>query len=278
MPLTARHTVLVLLFAVVPIPAGAQVISEGGTLSGSGLAYLPTTGLVPVSQWRSNYARVDYTGAGLKGINVMSLSCGLSTHIEGYVKLTGEQLGTIASLTSYSFGVKAILPIELPVLEAVGLWFEEAVSDEIQQSQFFPADATRGGVTASMGGPAFRGVLLAGVNSVGGKALFLSGAGVAWAPGSGTKLSAEVLNGYYDQSSFHAALSLAARVIPHVVLLASPGYIRTSAAETWSMSVGLSVSTADVDFRPSALTARKGDFKLPSLEDIMKESSEEKKQ
>ncbi len=278
MPLAGRHIATALLVAGLSCAAVAQGISENGMVSGSGLVYIPTTGLVPVSHWRSNYARVDYTGAGLRGMNVIGLSCGLSTHIEAYVKLTGEQLGTIASLTSYSFGVKGILPIQLPVLEAAGFWFEDAVSDEIQQSLFFPADAARGGVTVSMGAPAFRGVILAGVNSVGGNALFLSGAGVAWAPGSGTKISFEVLNGYYDQSSFHTAVSLAARVIPHVVLLASPGYIRTSAGETWSMSVGLSVSTADVDFRPSALTSRKDDFKLPSLDDIMKESSEEKKQ
>lgn len=278
MPLKTGHIALVLFLAGLPAPAPAQPFTENGMASGSGLSYLPTPVTTPMAHWRANYGRVEYLGDGLRGMNVFGLSYGLSTNVEGYLRLTGEQLGTLRSLTAYGFGVKGALPVSLPVVDAAALWFESTTTDEAQVSPFFPANSSRGGLLFSIGGPSLRGVALGGLNAVSGTTLVLAGGGVAWAPGSGTQAGAEILWGYTQQSSLHVSIDLSARVAPHVALLASPGYIRTHSTRTWTLSIGLSVGTADLDFRPTVLTAKESEFKLPSLEDIMKEPSEEKKQ
>jgi hypothetical protein len=281
MSLNGFHIALVALLAVTLLPAAgsAQTFSEAGVASGTGLTFLPTPGIAPVAHWRASFERIDYTAEHLRGMNVLGLGYGLSTNVEGYVRLTSEQLGTISSLISYGFGFKAALPIEVPVLEASGAWFETSVSEVERQSPFFPPAATRGGLTASIGSPAFRALFVGGVSSVAGDAMLLAGAGVTWAPASAIQLGAEVLHGYADPSSIHAMMDLSVRVISNVLLVASPGYITTDIASTWTVSAGLCISTADIDFRPAAAAAvKKGEYTLPSLEDIIKDSSEEKKQ
>jgi hypothetical protein len=129
----------------------------------------------------------------------------------------------------------------------------------------------------SAGNPEFRALFVGGASSVAGVSTFLAGAGLTWAPASAIQVGAEVLHGYADPSSIHAMMDLSVRVVPNVLLVASPGYITTETADTWTISAGLCISTADIDFRPSGPAASKKDeFNLPSLEDIMKDSSEEK--
>lgn len=286
MPLRTGHIALRLTAArllaaiALAVPAAhAQTFHEAGIASGTGLTFLPTPGVAPVAHWRASFGRIDYTAENLRGMNVLGLGYGLSSNVEGYVRLTSEQLGTISSLNSYGFGFKAALPVDLPVLEASGAWFETSVTEDGRTSPFFPPNATRGGVTMSVGSPAFRALLVGGVNSVEGDASFLAGGGMTWAPWSAVQVGAEALYGYADPTSVHAMADLSVRVISHVVLVVSPGYITTDAADTWTISAGLSLSTAAVDFRPApAPPGKKDEFTLPSLEDIMKDSSEEKEQ
>lgn len=278
MSLKTRYIAVALLMTGLPVPGAAQVFTANGMASGTGLSYLPTPGLTPVAHWRAHYGRIDFLRSGMRGMNVFGMSYGLSTNVEGYARLTGEQLGTLSSLTSYGFGVKGTLPVPLPVVEAAGLWFETSVTEEHQQSAFFPVNTSKGGITLSFGSNFFRGILLTGINSVEGTVLFLSGAGVIWAPGSSVQVGAEILRGYITHSSVHAAMDISVRIVPHVALFASPGYLSTQYSRTWSMSVGFSVATADIDFRPSVAVTQRDEFKLPSLEDIMNEPSEEENQ
>jgi hypothetical protein len=267
-----------LAVALLGSAGSAQTFSEAGGASGTGLTILPTPGVAPVAHWRASFERLDYTAEYLRGINVIGLGYGLSSNVEGYVRLTSEQLGTTSSLNSYGFGFKAALPISLPLLEATGAWFETSVTEEERQSPFFPPAATRGGLTMSIGSPAFRALLVGGVSSIEGDATPLAGAGLTWAPASAVQFGAEALYGYADPSSIHAMVDLSVRVISNVLLVASPGYITTETASTWTVSAGLCLSTADIDFRPAPVTHTKDEYILPSLEDIMKDSSEEKKQ
>jgi hypothetical protein len=278
MPLIARHTVIVAALLVAAAAGNAQLITESGMASGSGLAYLPSPGMVPPAHWRANYARVDYLGAGARGMNVLGMEYGLSANLEGYVRLTGEQLGTVSSLSAFGFGLKGLIPAQAGPVRAAGVWFETTTSDDFQSSRFFPANSSRGGLLLSFGGYALNPILLAGAAWSGGEMRALAGAGVTVAPASGIQVGAEVLKGYADGSSTHLGLDVSARVAPHVAVLVNPGYISIAGERTWALSVGIAVSTADVDFRPAAATLSKDDFRLPSLEDIMKQSPEEKKQ
>jgi hypothetical protein len=278
MSLKTAHIVVALLAAACTAPASAQVFSESAMASGNGLAFLPSPGVGPVAHWRGNYARLDYLGEGLEGMNIFGLEYVLSTNLAGYVRLTGEQLSTLSSLSSYGFGVKALIPVQLPLIHSVGAWFESNISEDRQTSPFFPPNATRGGLTFRIGGNGFKAIVLGGAGSVEGRTFPLAGAGAALALGSHFQIGVEAVRGYSEEQSLHASFDITARVLPHVALIANPGYIRTAAAETMTISFGIAVSTADLDFTPSPLASSRDEFKLPSLDDIMKDPSEEKKQ
>lgn len=271
-------TTLVLLVVAAPSRSAAQAFSESGMVSGPGLAYLPSPGSGPVAHWRAQYSRVDYLREGMRGMNIFGLEFGLSRNVGGYVRLTGEQLGTISSLAAFGIGVKGLVPVRLPLVNATGAWFETTTSDDLQASSRFPGRATRGGFAFSSGGYAFRPMLLAGAASVNGRVFPLIGAGASAALGHRFQAGVEVVRGYVAEQSIHAALDLTARILPYVAVIVAPGYLRTPDERTMTISVGLALSTADVDFIPAAAISAKDEFKLPSLDDIMKDSSEEKNQ
>jgi hypothetical protein len=211
-------------------------------------------------------------------MNLFSMGYGLSTNVEGYVRLTGEQLGTLSSLPSFGFGLKGLLPFSPGPVSAAALWFETTTTDDVQRSRFFPAKASRGGAGVSFGGDELKPSVFGGVSSVDGDLSVMAGAGLAYAPWSSLRLGIEALRGYAGDRSLLAGMDAALRVAPHIVILASPGYLQTPAGRTWTVSFGIALSTLDVDFRPTAVRLNKDEFQLPSLEDIMKEPSEEKKQ
>jgi hypothetical protein len=278
MSLIVRHIALLFLAAIAFVPASGQVFNEAGLTSGTGLTFMPTPALAPLGHWRAHYARVDYLGSQLRGFNVMGFGFGLSHAVEGYVRVSGEQLGTVSSLTSYGFGFKGTLPWALPIVDRLGAWYEAQTTQDEVSSALFPTKGARGGLLAAVGDTTVRTTFLVGVNSRSGAENFLAGAAVIWAPAAAVQVAAEAISGYAGEGTSVAALDVSLRVLSHLVVVASPAYVTTGPMQTWTMSVGICAFTAPVDFRPGAIVARKGDFKLPSLEDIMKDSSEEPKQ
>jgi len=282
------HTAALILLLAAPRPAAGQgnvpagreragawtiPVSDLGVMNGSGTTFLPGPVTTPATHWRIGYHRMDYLRRGLRGLNIIGLDYGLSSNLEGYARLTGEQIGTVNSLAAYAFGGKLVLPFTLPVAREAAVWFESSSTDEIHESEFFPARVSRFGAIFS---PFKNGVVtevVLGVSSTEKGSHLMAGAGMGVALGHGARLSVDAVTGYGEAWGLHMSGSLSVRVLPHVGLVGGTGYLRAAEASTWMLSAGISVSTADIDFNPGPALRVKEEFKLPSLEDIMKEPS-----
>ncbi|HTK81356.1 MAG TPA: hypothetical protein VL633_03620 [Bacteroidota bacterium] len=273
MSLTSRIYCLVLLLTAVSA-GGAQTFSDLGLMSGSGLVVLPTATIAPPSEFRLQYARVDFLNKRYLGVHTMSLNCGLSSNAEAYIRFTGEQIGTTNSQLGYGFGGKITIPGELPVVRRLSGWIESTMSDEDQHDGFFPVEAFRAAAVATPDSDGVHPTFLAGIASIEHESAPMFGAGVTVTLGHGAQAGLELIEGYLGRNSYQAIGSLAFRVLPNISLHASPGYYSTSSAASWVLTLGITCTTAGIDFKPSAEEKKRDDFMLPSIEEIEKQSKE----
>lgn len=276
MSLILRTTGAVVLLLAAIAAGQAQLFTDQGLMSGSGMMIVPTTATAPVAEFSLQSARVEFLRPGERGMNVVTFVGGFSSHVEGYLRLTGEQIGMPSSMMSYSFGVKMRSPISLPVAEQHALWLESGSTEQEMQRAVYPPNVFRGGIVLAFGTNGINPVALAGVASVEGNISPLIGGGVTYAAGHDAELGAELLYGYAGSRTLHAVLDAAIRVLPHVSVHAMPGYITSPTASTWLFSIGLSFSTADIDYHPERVS-NNGEFVMPSIEDVEREMQGEKK-
>ena len=95
---------------------------ELGMMSGSGVAFMPTSSNAPAAQFRLEIARIGLAKNSGQGLNLYSLSAGLSQFLEAFVKVTSEQTGTIQSMNITGVGGKFTIPVVFPVVKIVSLW------------------------------------------------------------------------------------------------------------------------------------------------------------
>ncbi len=252
----------------------AQLFTDQGLFSGSGLTVVPTATVVPASEFRLQYSRVDYLRGERGGMNVIGLSAGFSSSVEGYMRVSGEQLGGPQSQVAYGFGGKFRLPVLVPVVRRLALWAEATASDQYYRSALYPADAFRGGVTATFDSNGIHPTLLIGVTSVQEQTRPLVGAGVTMAAGNHTQVGMEFVHGYLGLNSAQAAATASFRVFPNISLHASPGYLSMAGVSTWTISFGISCTTTDVDFHPVYEDKTGNEFILPSIEEMEKEGKQ----
>ena len=273
MPLMERTYCLLIALLLIGSGSEAQSFSDLGVLSGSGLTVLPTATVIPNTEFRAQWSRVEYVKDNRKGMNVIGLGIGLSTNLEAYMRLTSEQVGVMQSELAYGFGGKFQLPVLVPLLRRVAIWGEQTTSDQVSTEALFPSDAIRAGLIATVDSNVISPTMMAGFSRIGVTNQVLLGAGATVALGNRAQMGLEVMYGYLDLQSLQAAVTASARVFPNVSLHVSPGYIKTSSVSMWSVTFGVSLTTADIDFYPRVVDAKPDEYKLPSIDEIEQESS-----
>jgi hypothetical protein len=240
-------------------------------LSGSGLTVLPTATIAPPTEFRVQLARMDYLKSGYGGANVFTMTTGFSPNLEGYARVMGEQLGTYNSQLTYSFGGKFRVPGTLPVVRHLAFWLESTQSDAAQPGVFFPPEGTRAAAVATFDSNGVHPSFLLGYASIYGGTNVIAGAGLTVAVSHDIQLGAELLHGYLERNSAQIILNGAYRLLPNLSLHVSPGYMSTSAGATPTVSLGISCTTAGIDFHPAQVEQKTDDYIMPSIDDIEKQ-------
>ncbi len=278
MKLVLSITIAVLLLSCV---AQAQQFTDQGLFSGSGLVVLPNATVIPSSEIRAQFSRSNFLQNTGGYLNLIGLGCGLSSNLEGYLRISSEEFAASSSdgQVSYSFGGKLRLPMLVPYVRHIALWMESTNSDmDVVQTPMFPVDAVRYGAIATFDSNGIHPTALLGMAKIHDVWSFMYGGGVTFAQSHTTQYAVEVLHGYLDPGSWQFNTSASVRAFSNVSLVFSPGYISSHNRSSWMVSIGVSVSTEDIDFHPVVQEEEsKDNFVLPSFEDIEKQSSEEKK-
>ncbi len=249
--------------------APAQTITDQGLLSGSGMSFLPTASLIPLTEFRVQTSRVSYLSGGRRGFNIFSVGVGMSTYIEGYARVTAEQTGVIQSQIAYAFGAKARIPVPFPMLRRAALWVERSSTELFLRGNLLTPEATRFGVLATSDSNGIHPTAIAGFTSINGLLRPLVGAGVTIAVGNGSQATIEAMHGYLGRKSFVAAAGFSHRLFSNVSVNVSPGYMTLPGASTWMLSAGISLTTAAIDFHPATEPIQdEPEFRLPTIEEM----------
>jgi hypothetical protein len=257
--------------------SNAQLFTDQGVFSGSGLTVLPTATVIPAAEFRVQYTHYNNFNRDRFGTDVIGFGTGLSTSLEGYARVSSEQVGKIAPQLAYGFGGKFRFPMMIPTIRRLAIWGEATSSEMNPASTLYPSDAVRGGVLATFDSNGIHPTLLLGISRMEGKTLPLIGAGVTYALSNESQLGLELMHGYLMKNSFQAIFSASTRIFPNVSIQLAPGFVSTSTTSTWMISAGISCSTADIDFHPVTEEVVLEEYQLPSIEDLEKQSSQENK-
>jgi len=252
----------------------AQEFTDQGMFSGSGLTIIPTATIAPPSEFRLQYSRMDLPERLHSGINIVSLSTGFSSNVEGYSRFTSEQAGTAVSQETYGFGLKLHVPVDVPVLRRLAFWVERTISDRSDPAALFPTDALRTGAIATLDSNGIRPTLFVGVSSLNSHVDPLFGAGVTIAASHNAQIGFEAMNGYFGRKSFQVVATGSVRFFSNMSIQASPGYLSTPGVSSWTISLGISCSTTDIDFHQVFQEQKSDEITLPSIEDIEKQEKQ----
>jgi len=269
----------VVLFTMVlwVVPARGQEFTDQGMFSGSGLTILPTATIAPPSEFRLQYARLGITERSRSGMNIISLSTGFSSSVEGYSRFIGEQAGSSVTQETYGFGLKVRAPFDVPLFRRVAVWVDRTISDRNDPAALYPTDALRYGAIATLDSNGIRPTLVLGMSSINNITNPLAGAGVTIAISHSAQLGFEAVNGYFGKKSMQVIATGSVRLFANVSALVSPGYLSTPGFNSWTVSFGLTCSTADVDFHPVVEQKQEEEITVPSIEDIQREEKKEQK-
>ncbi len=282
MSLTTRLLLVVpLLVCVSPWPANAQMFTDQGVMSGSGLTLMPTATVAPPSEMQLQFTRMGLTDGSANRLNLVGLTWGLSSSVEGYARLTSEEVGTVSSQISYSIGGKFRFPGSVPLLRRLAFWGEATVSDMDAQNRtlLIPVKAVRAAAIASLDSNGFHPTFLLGVCRAQEVIRPMVGGGLTIALGHPAQLGVEFIQGYLGRRSAQAMITGSVRIFSNVSLHVSPGYATTPALNSWIISGGISISTADIDYHQvRESTEEQDEFKLPSIEELEKQSQQDHQQ
>jgi hypothetical protein len=262
---------------VMTIPAVAQNYAELGVMSGTGVVFMPTSSVSPNAQFRVDGSRIGLFQQGGHGLNLISISSGLSRFVEAYLNFTNEQSGYAQSTTAMNIGGKFTLPVIVPLIKLVSLWGEFATSQSEDHSQLYPLKYSRAAIIVTPFTNGIRPSILIGTakpQNTGGD--LMTGGSLVVSPNHTTQLGIEYLHGYAGDGTNDITLNGNVRLFSNISLHAGPGYVSRPTVSGWIWTIGLSLSSSDVDFHP-VIVEHKSEYRLPSIEEIEKESSGDKK-
>jgi hypothetical protein len=271
--------IAILLLCLAPsVRVAAQTYAAPGTFSGVGLSFIPDTYVAPKAEMRLDMSRLQLVRSSGRGSNNFVLGAGMSSNLEIYMRIIGEQVGSISSATSVAYGGKLLLPMRLPAVRDAALWFEAATSEAAEQSTMLAVPMTRVGLVATTGPNGSHALFLAGVAFNDQSTTALAGFGWVQPFSHAVVASPEAVYGYFGKNSYALILNTAVRVLPYVSIQVSPGYCRSNNFTSALVTLGLSISTAAIDFstRQEEKQVREG-FTLPTIEEMEKEGTQPEK-
>lgn len=255
------------------VPAMAQTNGAPGLFSGSGLSLMPDTYVAPKAQLRLDVSRLQYLRSEARGSNNFVLSAGMSSNLEVYLRLIGEQTGSISSDVSTAYGGKLLLPIRFPVLREAALWFEAASSQPVDRRAMLSVQVNRAAFVAGTGPNGAHAVILAGAAYNEDAATVMAGAGWVQPLSHDAVVSPEAIYGYFGRDSYAFMLNGAIRVLSYANVQISPGYCRSNGTTSATITVGFSLSTAPFDFNSrTAETKMRQNVLLPTIEEMERET------
>lgn len=269
------HKTYCLLLLLMTAPSlFAQTYTEVGSVSGSGLLMLPSASIAPPAQFSLNISRIDFLRRGNRGINIYEMNSGFSSHLEGYLKFSAEDVDATSSVSSIGFGGKLQLPFSLPLVDRAAIWGEMNYSEDTRPT-IFPATINRLGVMSSLEWQFSKTIFFLGVSGESNLDKLLVGAGYMIGLHRSLQLGSEFFYGYSDANSIHVILNGTYRIMPNITIHINPGYLRRSSSSTWLLAAGVSIATADIDFTPVQVQ-KTDEFHIPSFEEIEQQTNEEK--
>lgn len=255
--------------------AEAQSFGDQGIAGGSSLSFMQTPSVSPSSHMRVHYSRTMFSLKERNTENLIDLTAGLSPNVEMYTRVMVQQTELPMNNTQFGLGGKFLLPFQLPLMDRGALWCESVSS--LQMGDGSSGESIlRAGFIANTGNGNMSPTFLAGVTRVDGHVGFLGGLGVGLPLQKRIKVGAELLYGYLGREELLGSMSVMIRPLAQVGVQVSPGYIRAGGTSGWYLSVGISCSTADIDFLPEAVNEPTD--ALPSFDEIEKQLNEGKKE
>jgi hypothetical protein len=266
-----------IIIAVTSLPAVAQNYYELGVMSGTGMVFMPTSSISPNAQFRLDVSRLGLSQHGGHGLNLYSVSSGLSEYVEAYIKFTSEQSGYAQSTNSVDIGGKFTLPFIIPILKLVSVWGEYSTSQNEDHSQLSSPKCSRVALIVTPFANGVRpSVLIGTAKEQDAEETFMIGACVVVSPNHTTQFGIEYLHGYAGIGTNDVSANGNVRLFSNISLHAGPGYMSRPSISGWIWTIGLSLNSADIDFHP-VFVEHKKEYKLPSIEEMEKGSFENKK-
>jgi hypothetical protein len=245
-----------------------------GMMSGSGLVFTPSTISSPAAQFRLQLGRISLGQDASRGVNVVALSAGLSSFLEGYLKYTGEQVGSVQSNGTIGIGAKFTIPYVFPVIRMISLWGESSTNPSDDHSFLYPSNISRGAVIITPAWNGYRPSLLVGATRRSdGTIEAMEGGSFVVTTSRSLQWGIEYLHGYNGTSTHHAMFSCVVRPFPYASINAGPGYVSSPLVSGWLWSVGISVNSSDINFKPVQERAT-NQYKLPTIEEMEKGTNE----
>ena len=253
--------------------ADGPTFIEQGVMSGSGFTFFPSATPSPVGDFRIQMGHLQLLGKQ-RGLDILTISGGFSTHLETYMKLSSEQQGTPFSLLSFGFGGKFKIPVTLPVIEKITLWTESVTTEEHKTSAINPPAVKRIASIFCMGSYKFRSVGIVGLSETEQNSHPLYGGGFVFSPLHSVQLGVEYLHGYADENSEFIIVNISSKVFDNIGVYVNPGIMNIAQRKVFSLSAGISLTTTALDFLPEA-GGNGHQIKIPTFEEIQKQSLEE---
>lgn len=240
---------------------------------GNTVVFLPTASTFPASDFKVQMGRLNFINKRSSSLTLVDLTGGLSSNTEFCLKLSLEETGSLSKYSSFGFGGKLILPFDIPLVKGIALWSESILTPLDDSLSYLPQDILRGGVATNFDVLSLETTLLAGITRANNTVRPLTGIGFLIPATDFLKLGSEVLYNYYGRKETQSIVTGNVRVISNINIQISSGYISSRQFSSWLYSVGISFTTADIDFSPQIETQKQN--LVPSFEEIEKQSSQE---
>ena len=210
-------------------------------------------------------------------MNSFGMTSGLSSNMEFTAKFQSVLAGTSFSPSFVGFGGKIVLPFDLPLNSHFAVWAEIVSNTNENTVALFPSKITRCALVMQ---PGFlrqiNGNILFGISDMDHTQRMVAGGNASRIIGELVKVGGEFLYNYYDVADQQASMLILVRTHSNVCVQLSPGYLHSPAVSSWMISLGLSVSTAGIEFIQSEKSKDKKD-EIPSIDELEKQLRDENK-
>ncbi len=254
----------------------SQDVSDIGIGGGNGIVLIPALTTTPLSEFRFQTNHEFFTHKKLNSVTSLNLTAGFSTHLELFLKASTEDWANSTPLRRIGYGAKFILPISVNIINQPAIWFESINGVNDLDNSLLKSKLIH---TAAVINPAilnFTPTILVGITAANSSNRLFVGAGTSQTISEEIRLGSEISYNYYGSGDVRGSVLINKRIFSNVGIQFVSTYLASSSLHTWSFSLGLVLSTSQINFSPQAL--EQSDKKLiPDIDDLIKSLEDEGK-